>query len=115
MISAGGVTCLVEPAWLYPVSTDPELDLLNRLATEVPQDLYKQIDNSWTVVPTSYAEHPETVCSARNTGTGELPGQSVLGFLNQSRKARGLPVITMHSETDAQGALAKLWFTSEAR
>lgn len=80
-------------------SGDPELDLLNRLATAFPDDLHKFVDESWVNLSFGYVDHPETVGSKRGNRAGfSWPGQSGLGFLNQSRLVRGLPRIVMVEE-----------------
>lgn len=80
-------------------SYDPELDLLNRLATAFPDDLHKFVDESWVNLSHGYVNHPETVGSERGNRAGfSWPGQSGLGFLNQSRLVRDLPRIVMVEE-----------------
>lgn len=68
---------------------DPELELLNRLGRLFPDWMRKLVAESWVNMAHEYVDHPDTVCSVR----GAQPGQSVLGFLNQSRRVRGLPRI----------------------
>lgn len=68
---------------------DPELELLNRLGRIFPDWMRKLVAESWVNMAHEYVDHPDTVCSVR----GAQPGQSVLGFLNQSRRVRGLPRI----------------------
>lgn len=80
--------------------TDPETELLNRLAAEFPQDMYKLTQETWVNTSHVYADHPDTVCAERDPKKGGFhsPGQGALGFLNQCRKARGLPVLVCHRD-----------------
>lgn len=81
---------------------DPELELLNRLGRLFPDDLHKLMSSGWTNLSHDYVDHPDTVVSVRGAQPGQAgfswPGQSALGFLNQSRRVRGLPRIVMVEE-----------------
>lgn len=76
---------------------DPELELLNRLGRLFPDWMRKLVAESWVNMAHEYVDHPDTVCSVRGVQPGQTGfsqgGQSVLGFLNQSRRVRGLPRI----------------------
>lgn len=72
---------------------DYELNLLKRLLSKYPSDIMSFV--SPIGVSDAYAEDAETVVSARNQNGYT---QSHLGFLNQSRAARGLPRIALVSE-----------------
>lgn len=71
-------------------SEDPELALLQRLAAKYPHDINTLLYGNNTPISAQYAHDPDTVATALNPAT---PTQSPLGFLNQSRKARNLPII----------------------
>lgn len=76
---------------------DPELELLNRLGRLFPDWMRKLVAESWVNMSHEYVDHPDTVCSVRGAQPGQAGfsqgGQSVLGFLNQSRRVRSLPRI----------------------
>lgn len=76
---------------------DPELELLNRLGRIFPDWMRKLVAESWVNMAHEYVDHPDTVCSVRGSKPGQAGfsqgGQSALGFLNQSRRVRGLPRI----------------------
>lgn len=84
---------------------DPELELLNRLGRLFPDDLHKLMSDGWTNLSHGYVDHPDTLGSTRGAQPGQTgfswPGQSALGFLNQSRRVRGLPRIVMVEEKTA--------------
>lgn len=81
---------------------DPELELLNRLGRLFPDDLHKLMSDGWTQLSWKYGEHEDTIGSTRVARGDSVKqgtfGQSALGFLNQSRRVRGLPRIVMVEE-----------------
>ena len=72
-------------------SFDPELELLNRLGRMFPEEALRFVNGG--PVQHDYAEHEDVL----SQGRGAVPPlQSRLGFLNQSRRVRGFPLIVMH-------------------
>lgn len=89
---------------------DPEIELLNDLARKYPADA----DDFIRPLPVSegYAGDPLTVCSYQPTWQPPC-SQSRLGFLNQSRKARGLPLIAAVADNGRVVEFA-VWVDPEA-
>lgn len=74
---------------------DPELELLNRLGRIFPEDVARIVTEGRVLMSEAYGDHPDTIGSTRVSKDLRVQdfGQSALGFLNQSRRVRGLPRI----------------------
>lgn len=73
-----------------PAQADADLDLLVRLFREYPADAAEFLRP--LPVSEAYLEDLDTICSEQKDW-GAKQSQSRLGFLNQFRKFRGLPII----------------------
>lgn len=79
-------------------SFDPELELLNRLGRLFPKAAALFAHGAY--VPHDYAAHEDVLAQDR----GAVPPlQSPLGFLNQSRRVRGFPLIVLHEADERDG------------
>lgn len=74
---------------------DYELNLLKHLLNKYPEDAMDFVHP--LPVSEGYASDADTVCSNQDGWVSPF-SQSRLGFLNQSRTARGLPRIALVSE-----------------
>lgn len=92
---------------------DPELELLNRLGRIFPDWMRKLVAESWVLMSEAYGDHPDTIGSTRVSNDLRVQdfGQSALGFLNQSRRVRGLPriVAVFNRENGVTSIRFALW------